>query len=64
MSGRGWETLPDVPEGLVTFSVVQEWLTDPPGCPRVVSWPSRISGSGRETLLDVRQLSGDAHGCA
>ena len=41
---------------------IQEWSGDPPGCPGVVGKPSRmsvrpsrISGSGRETLSDVRE---------
>ena len=37
------EALPDV----------QEWLGGPPECPGVVVWPSRLFGSGWETLLDV-----------
>ena len=45
MSRRGRETLPDV----------QEWLRDPYGCPVVVGKLSRMSLSGREALLDVRE---------
>ena len=56
MSWSGQETLPDVPEGWVAFSVIREWSTDPLGCPGVVGWPSRILRSGREALLDVWQL--------
>ena len=53
MSGSGQKALPDV----------QEWLDSTPGCLRVVERlpeypgevrrPSRMSGSGRETLLNV-----------
>ena len=54
MSGSGRMTLPDF----------REWLGGPPGCPGVVgrhSWmsrsggrPSRMSGSGQESLPDVK----------
>ena len=46
MPGKGWEAL----------SYLQEWSVGPPGCPGMVGRPSRISGSGRETLLDVREF--------
>ena len=39
------EALPDV----------WEWSGGPPEFSGVVGWPSRLSGSGRETLLDVRE---------
>ena len=52
---------------------VREWSEDPrgspgvvrrpPGCPGVVGRPSRISGSGREALPDIRDLSGSLRGC-
>ena len=45
MSGGGQEILPDV----------WEWSGDPPGCPGVVDRPSRMSGSGREAIADVRE---------
>ena len=32
---------------------VWEWSEGPPGCPGVVGWPSRMSGSGQEALLYV-----------
>ena len=44
MSGNSRETLREV----------REWSGDHPGCPRVVVMHSRMSGSGREALLDVR----------
>ena len=34
---------------------VREWLRGPPGCPGVVGKPSRMTGSGRETLPNVRE---------
>ena len=45
MSWNGQEALPHV----------LEWSGNPPECPGVVGRPSRMSGSGRETLLDVRE---------
>ena len=52
MSGRGRDVLPDV----------LEWSGGPPGCPGVVERPSpvfgrpsRMSGSSRETLTEVRE---------
>ena len=44
MSGSDREALPDV----------REWLGGPPGYPGVVGRLSRMSGWGREALLDVR----------
>ena len=44
MSGSGREVLLDV----------QESFRGLPGCPGVVGMPSRMSGSGREGLPDVR----------
>ena len=44
ISGRGREAHPDV----------WEWPGDPPKCPGVIGRPSRMSGSGREALLDIR----------
>ena len=34
---------------------VREWLGCPPECPGVVGMPFRMSGSGRESLSDVRE---------
>ena len=51
MSGTAQETLPHI----------RKWSGDPPGCPCgppgypvVVRRPSRMFGSGREALPDVR----------
>ena len=44
MSGSGREDLPDV----------RECSRGSPGSSGVVGWPSRMSGNGREALLDVR----------
>ena len=49
MSGSGHEALPDV----------REWSGVPPGCPGVVVRPSRLFGSGRATLTDVRETLPD-----
>ena len=49
MSVSGREALPDV----------RKWSEDLPECPKVIRRPSRISGSGRETLSDVRQVLAD-----
>ena len=61
MSGSDQETHPKVREPIPD---VREWTGDPLGCPGVIEMPSRmsgscrealpISGSGRETFLDVR----------
>ena len=58
MSGSGWEAVPDVRELMVG---PHGWSGVPPGCPgvvgrpsRVVGWPSQMSGSGQETVPDVR----------
>ena len=58
MFGSGQET-PDV-QGYLPD--IREWSGDNPGCPGVppgypgmVGRQSRISGSGRETFLDVRK---------
>ena len=45
MSGRYREDLPDI----------WEWSRDRPEFPVVVSWPFRMSGSGRENLLDAQE---------
>ena len=34
---------------------VREWFGGPPGCPRVVGRPTRMSVSGLEALLDVQE---------
>ena len=44
MSASGWEAFPDV----------RERSDSTPGCPGVVERPSRLFGSGRETLPNVR----------
>ena len=46
MSGSCRESLP----------VVREWAGDPTGCPVEAGWPSRMSESGLEALLDVRSF--------
>ena len=43
MSETGRKTLPDV----------REWSGGHLGCPRVVGWPSRISGNRREAPSEV-----------
>ena len=48
MSGSIWESLP----------FVREWSGGHSGCPEVLGRPSRMSGSGRETIPDLRKLSG------
>ena len=40
-----------------------ERLGVPPGCPGVVGRPSRMSGSGRESLPDVREWLRGPPGC-
>ena len=35
----------------------------PPGCSGVVGWPSRISGSVRVSIPDVREWLGNPIGC-
>ena len=40
-----------------------EWSGVPPVCLAVVGSPSRMSGSGRETLPDAREWSGGPHRC-
>ena len=56
MSGSGRASLPDVQEGLGGPSGYLGVVGRPPGCPGVVGRPFRMSGSGRETLLDVREV--------
>ena len=68
-SGTGRETLPETGSGrrpswmcetgLETLLVVRNWTRDPPGSPELVGRPSRRFGSGRESLTEVRILSGD-----
>ena len=48
MFGSGREALPEV----------REWSGVPPGYPRVVGKPSRMSRSGQEVLPDVQEWSG------
>ena len=47
MSGSGREALLEV----------WEWSGRPRGCPGVVGWPFRLSGSGQVVLGDVREWS-------
>ena len=56
MSGSGRETLPDI----------REWSSNPPECPKVVEKssrmfgrPSRMSGSVRKDLPNVREALSD-----
>ena len=51
MFGTGRETLPDVQEAL---SDVREWTRGSLGSSGVVERPSRMIGSGRETLANVQ----------
>ena len=63
MSGITQETFPEVRKAL---SDVWECSEGPPGtlgCPGVVGRPSQMSGSGRETLPDVREWSGGPLEC-
>ena len=65
MSESGQEAFPDVRKwsgdprmfrsGRESLADVREWSGGPPGCPGVVGRPSKMSGSGREGLLDVRE---------
>ena len=50
-----WEAFPDVPEWWEDLPNIREWSVGPPKCPCVVGRPSRLSGSGREALLDIRE---------
>ena len=49
-----WEPLPDVWQLSGNPSECSREVGGPFGCSRVVWRPSRMSGSGREALLDVR----------
>ena len=40
--------------GSVALGDVQEWSGGPPGCPRMVGRPSRMSGCGWDDLVDLR----------
>ena len=67
MSGCGREYLPDMQERLVALADVREYSGGPSGCPGRVGRPSRMSavvgslsrmtGSDREALPDVREWS-------
>ena len=66
MSGSGRESipydqgaLPNVRYSLVILPDVREWSGGPPGCPGIVGWPSRMSGSGRDSLPNVQEWSGN-----
>ena len=50
MSGTGRLALPDVREWSGVPSGCPGVVGCPPGCPEVVKMPSRMFGSGRETL--------------
>ena len=47
--------LPEVREWSSVLPNVREWSGGPPKSPGVFGCPSRMSGSGRETLSDVRE---------
>ena len=59
MTGSGLQTLPDEleihPDVREVLPNVREWSEGPAGCPGVVRMPSRMTGSGRETLPDVQK---------
>ena len=67
MPGSGRDALQVVQEWAEFSPNVYGWSAGPPGCPGVVGRPyrtsgidvstSRMSGTGRETLLDVREWS-------
>ena len=77
MSASGLVALSDVQQALLDVwewsgesPSCPGWAGDPSECPEgppkypeVVSSPSRMSGSGREALSDVRECSGDRHRC-
>ena len=68
MTESGVEALPDFSEwtggqpgclgvvgiGREDYPDFREWSGGPPGCPKVVGMPFRMSGSGWDTLPDVR----------
>ena len=64
MSGSGRDALPDDREWSGGLGDIRECSQSPPecprvvelppGCPRVVGRPSQMSGSGRESIQDVR----------
>ena len=47
-----------VGSGRKVLSEVREWSGSPPECPRLVSRPSRISGSAWEALAEVWKCLG------
>ena len=57
MSGSSWENIQDVREALPNVWKLSRGPlgspAGPPGCPVVVGWPFRMSGSGWKTLPDV-----------
>ena len=59
MSKSGRDALQNVREWWKAFTDSREWSGCPPGFLGVVRRPSRMSGSGRESLLDVQKWSGD-----
>ena len=50
MFGSGREALPMSRSDRETLPNDREWLGGPPGCPGVVGRPSRMFGSGLESL--------------
>ena len=59
MSRSGRKTLPAVWEWWEALPDAWELSGGPPGCPGVVGWPSRMSGSVRKALPDVREALSD-----
>ena len=55
-----WGTFSDIRKGSGTLSKVQDGSEVPPGGPRQVRRSSERSGTGREVLPRVRDLSGDS----
>ena len=69
MSGSSREALRNVREWSVALQNVREWSGDPPGYlgvvgrpSRMFGRPSRMSGSCREAIPDVRKMSGGPPG--
>ena len=62
MSGSGREDFSDVLECWEDLPNVRKYSGHPLGCLGVIGNLSRMSGSGREALSDVRDWSGDPPG--
>ena len=62
MSRSGRDVFPVVRQCSVAVPDVWEWSGVPLGSPGVVRRPSRMSGSGREALADLRECSGGPPG--